>query len=183
MKIVGEQIKQYRKIRKMTLAVLAEKLDVSASFLSQIESGRAMPSLATLKNISDVLNVTIGTLVGEGKNTSESAVVRENERRELKEFSNGLEIRLLSPQDPYIQMEPAIFEFEEGGNTGDYSRHFGQEFIFVLDGSLEIHLASEVYTLAKGDSFYFNAFTPHLFKNKYKGNTKIIRVITPPLLG
>ncbi len=183
MKIVGEQIKQYRKIRKRTLASLAEELDVSASFLSQIESGRAMPSLATLKNISDVLNVTIGTLVGEGKNTSESPVVRKNERRELKEFSNGLEIRLLSPQDPYIQMEPAIFEFEEGGSTGDFSRHFGQEFIFVLDGSLEIHIASEVYFLEKGDSFYFNAFTPHLFKNICKGHTKIIRVITPPLLG
>ena len=183
MKIVGEQIKQYRKIQQMTLAILSDKLGVSASFLSQIESGRAMPSLATLKNISDVLNVTIGTLVGEGKNTSESPVVRANERRELKEFSNGLEIRLLSSQDPYIQMEPAIFEFEEGGNTGDFSRHFGQEFIFILDGSLEIHLASEVYTLEKGDSFYFNAFTPHLFKNIYKGHTKIIRVITPPLLG
>jgi len=167
----------------MTLAILASKLAVSSSFLSQIESGRAMPSLATLKNISDVLNVTIGTLVGEGKNTSESPVVRENERRELKEFSNGLEIKLLSPQDPYIQMEPAFFEFEKDGNTGDFSRHFGQEFIFVIEGSLEIHLASEVYILGKGDSFYFNSFTPHLFKNIYKGRTKIIRVISPPLLG
>ncbi len=183
MKIVGEQIKLYRKIRHMTLAILAEKLDVSASFLSQIESGRAMPSLATLKNISDALNVTIGTLVGEGKNTSESPVVRENERRVLKEIGDGLEIRLLSHRDPYIQMEPAIFEFEEGGSTGDFSQHFGQEFIFVMDGTLKVYIASDEYTLEKGDSFYFNSYIPHLFKNTNKGRTRIIRVITPPIFA
>ena len=183
MEIVGEQIKQYRKIRKMTLARMAEELNVSASFLSQVESGRTMPSLSTLKNISDVLNVSIATLVGEGKNSSQSPIVRKDERKELREFSNGLEIRLLSPQDPYIQMEPAIFQFEEEGSTGDFSRHFGQEFIFILEGALEIRLASEVYNLEEGDSFYFNSFTPHLFKNIYKGTTRIIRVITPPLLG
>jgi transcriptional regulator with XRE-family HTH domain len=183
MKIVGEQIKLFRKIRNMTLATLAEKLDVSASFLSQIESGRAMPSLATLKNISDALNVSIGTLVGEGKNTSESPVVRADERSEMKKLGDGLEIRLLSHRDPYIQMEPAIFEFEEGGSTGDFSRHFGQEFIFIMDGSLEVCLASDKYLLKKGDSFYFNSYVPHLFRNKNKGRTRIIRVITPPLLG
>ena len=183
MKIVGEQIKLYRKIRNMTLAILAEELDVSASFLSQLESGRAMPSLATLKKISDALNVSIGTLVGEGKNMSESHVVRENNQLEMKELGDGLEIRLLSHRGPYIQMEPAVFEFKEGGSTGDFSQHFGQEFIFVLDGSLEVCLGPDEYILEKGDSFYFGSHVPHLFRNHNNGRTRIIRVITPPILG
>ncbi len=181
MEIVNSNIKLYRKRRQMTLKEVAQELDVSISFLSQIENGKAMPSLATLKKIADALNTTIGVLVGEDKAASKNPIVREKERRSIKEIGSGLKIEMLATQDPNMQLEPVLFTFAENGSTGDFSQHFGQEFVFVISGSLEINLDGKKYILNKGDSIYFDSYRPHFFHNRNNGVTRAIRIITPPL--
>jgi quercetin dioxygenase-like cupin family protein len=78
-------------------------------------------------------------------------------------------------------MEPLLFKLSPKATSGETMyRHFGQEFIMVIKGTMEITLNDAIYVLHKGDSIYFNANTPHSFKNLSKDDTEAIWVVTPP---
>jgi len=181
MKIVGVNIKRLREEQDLTLRVLAKKLGISASFLSQVESGKASPSLSTLKSISDALSTTIGNLIGEAQKLEDNPVVRSSERKHVQEASKGINLYLLTSRDPNKQMEPLLFKLKEGATSGERSyKHFGQEFVMVLRGVIEVTLNDISYILKKGDSIYFNSSVPHAFKNMGKEEAEAVWVVTPP---
>jgi len=181
MKIVGINIKRLREDKGMTLRAFAKQLNVSASFLSQVETGKASPSLSTLKNIADTLSTTVGDLIGEGQKVSDNPVVRVNERKHLHEAGKGINLYLLTSQDANKQMEPLLFTLNGKAVSGDASyKHFGQEFVLVLKGVIEIMLNDTSYVLRRGDSIYFNSNVPHSFKNIAKEKAEAVWVITPP---
>ena len=84
MKGFGPKVKEYRGRNNMTLRGLATKINVSASFLSQIEKGKAFPSFANLLKIADALKISVGMLIEEDQNVLRSPVVRKNERRSFE---------------------------------------------------------------------------------------------------
>ncbi|MBF0512398.1 MAG: cupin domain-containing protein [Candidatus Omnitrophica bacterium] len=88
---------------------------------------------------------------------------------------------LLSEPSPYKQMQPILFKLGANAVSGENTYvHYGQEFVLVLKGALEITLAEKNYYLKKGDSIYFNSSTPHAFKNLNKGETEAVWIVTPP---
>jgi len=181
MKIVGVNIKRLREERGMTLRALARQLGVSASFLSQVETGKASSSLATLKKIADSLSTTVGGLIGEGQKASDNPVVKAGERKRLQQVGKGVDIYLLTSQDANKQMEPLLFELNEKATSGAASyRHFGQEFVLLIKGMIEVTLNDTAYVLKKGDSMYFNSNVPHSFRNIGKEKAEAVWVITPP---
>jgi len=181
MKIVGVNIKRLREEKEMSLRLLAKQLKVSASFLSQVETGKASPSVATLKNIADALQTTVGSLIGEGQKMTNNPVVVEKDRKYIDEASKGVHIYLLTNPDPNKQMEPLLFSLDKHADSGEtLYKHFGQEFVLVLKGTLEITLNETVYILHKGDSIYFNSSTPHAFKNIGKEKAEAVWIVTPP---
>ncbi|MDD5584357.1 MAG: XRE family transcriptional regulator [Candidatus Omnitrophica bacterium] len=181
MKIVGVNIKRLREEKGITLRTLAKKLDVSASFLSQVETGKASPSLVSLKNIADALQTTVGSLIGEGQQITDNPVVTEKDRKYMEETSKGMHIYLLTNPDANKQMEPLLFRLDEHAHSGEsLYKHFGQEFVLVLKGAIEISLNETVYVLRKGDSIYFNSSVPHAFKNIGREKAEAVWVVTPP---
>lgn len=181
MNIMGVNLKRLREERGITLRDLAKRLHVSASFLSQIETGKAAPSLSTLKNIADALQTTVGILVGEGEQLDYKPVVKEAERKALKGVGDGIRMYLLTSPDSNKQMEPLLFKLDKNATSGhSMYKHFGQEFVLVLKGSIEITLNSTTYVLRKGDSMYFNSSIPHSFRNLQKGASEALWVDTPP---
>ncbi|MBF0252306.1 MAG: helix-turn-helix transcriptional regulator [Candidatus Omnitrophica bacterium] len=181
MKIVGVNIKRLREEQGLTLRSLAQRLGLSASFLSQVESGKAAPSLSTLKSISTALATTIGNLIGEDQKIVSNPVVKVSERKHLGGIGNGVNLFLLTSRDPNKQMEPILFKLKEDAESGATTyKHFGQEFVLVLKGSIEITLNDMSYILQKGDSIYFNSSVPHAFKNTGKGEAEAVWVVTPP---
>ncbi|MDD3375343.1 MAG: XRE family transcriptional regulator [Candidatus Omnitrophica bacterium] len=181
MKSVGINIKRLRDQKEITLREMAKDVGVSPSFLSQVEKGKASPSLATLKSIADALETTIGSLVGEDVNQKNKIVTRECDRKSLKHVGQGIRMSLLSESNPYKQMEPLLFKLSNNASSGESSySHYGQEFVLVLKGAFEIMLGDTYYSLKKGDSIYFNSNTPHSFKNLNKGETEVLWVVTPP---
>ncbi len=181
MKIVGVNIKRLRDDQGLTLRVLAKKLGISASFLSQVESGKASPSLSTLKSIADALSTTIGSLIGESQKIVDDPIVRASDRKHVQEAGKGINLYLLTSRDPNKQMEPLLFKLKEGATSGGRSyKHFGQEFVLVLRGSIEVMLNDMTYILKKGDSIYFNSSVPHAFKNIGKEEAEAVWVVTPP---
>jgi len=181
MKIVGINIKKLREESEITLRELSKRLRVSASFLSQIETGKASPSLSTLKDIADALQTTVGGLMGENQTKQDSPVVKVKERKALKHLGSGVSMYLLSTPDSNKQMETLLFSLDRDANSGKMLyKHFGQEFVLALSGVLELTLNDTKHVLKKGDSIYFNSNVPHSFKNLYKGKTEAVWVVTPP---
>lgn len=181
LKIVGENIRRIRTSKGYSLRDLAGQVGVSASFISQVEIGKISPSLSKLKDISDALNTTVGLLIGEAVPHTETLVVKKADRRHVDHIGAGVNVSLLSIPDPFKQMEPLIFELEEGASSGEKSfQHYGQEFVLVMKGTLEFSLKEQRYQLHEGDSLYFNSSTPHSFRNSGKGEAIALWVITPP---
>jgi quercetin dioxygenase-like cupin family protein len=123
----------------------------------------------------------VGNLIGESQKMNDNPVVGEKQRKYVEAASKGMHIYLLTNPDPNKQMEPLLFKIDERADSGQSAyKHFGQEFVLVIKGEIEITLNETVYVLKKGDSIYFNSHIPHAFKNIGKEKAEAVWVVTPP---
>ncbi len=178
---MGKRIKKKRENLGLQVKELSLKIGVTSSLISQIERGKAFPSIVTLKKTAVALQTTVGELIGENENLIQHPLLKSNERRFVKESKNGTSLHLLSYHNPSKQIEPYIIQFNinsdsEGIMTSNYP---GQEFCFVLKGRFEVLINKQQYILNVGDGFYFNSINSHLFKNISSKEAEILWVITP----
>ena len=168
---LGASLRAERLRQGLSLRETARRLGISASALSQIETGKARPSVGKLFDIVNLLNVSVdGLLAGE------AVVARDGEgfvslqrtgEHETLELESGVRWRRLTTGS-YPGVEFLHVEYQPGGSsTGDSSfmRHAGQEFGYVLSGRLTIHVGFEAHELGPGDSISFPATTPHRLGN------------------
>lgn len=185
---LGAKIREQRKARHLTLTEMAEKCDISPSFLSQIERDKANPSVATLKTIAKVFGVSLGSFFEEEEDSrvgspqpAEAAakVVRADHRKVLIYPGSGIRNELLSPdlqraiQLMWIVMPP-------GTDTGDFLVHEGEECGIVLQGTVEIWVGDEHYILNAGDAIYHPSSVPHRSRNIGEVDVIMVGAITPP---
>jgi transcriptional regulator with XRE-family HTH domain len=181
MKNIGSEIKRRRKSANLKLNEMAERVNVTASFLSQIENGRASPSLVTLKRIAEALRTTVSVLVAEEGEAEGSPVLRKADRKTVKDNSIRMITQILTWPESWKMMEPMIFTYAGQSPRSEVRyRHAGDEFAFVLKGRLKVILDNQEYLLGPGDSIYFNSGTPHLFVNGGRGQTEVLSINTPP---
>jgi transcriptional regulator with XRE-family HTH domain len=176
---LGRRIRVRRRDLGLSLRALADRVGLTASFLSQIERGLTSPSLESLRRISDALEVPIFYFLVEPD--QKSPVVRRGKRAELKLPDSNLTYQLLTP-DLNRQMEAFLAEREPGQEKIIIPlRQETEEFIYVLQGQLEIELGTDTYLLDPGDSAYFHGSM--LRRLAARGNTtlRFISVITPPI--
>jgi len=161
---IGKKIQYFRKKNDITLKELAEKIHATPSLISQIEHGKANPSLATLKAIADVFNVPIGLFFeNEIKRTAPSPVIRKNTHRRLLTDGN-VSYTLLNPDSN--EMEVILIEFPPGASTGEeHYHHDGYEVGYIIKGELTVTLDDNDYDLRQGDSISFKSIRPHKIKN------------------
>lgn len=178
---MGKRIKRKRENLGFQVKELSIKIGVTSSLISQIERGKAFPSIVTLKKIAEALNTKVGDLIGENENLVQHPLLRSNERRFVKENKNGTSLHLLSYHDPSKQIEPYIIQFSKNSNSeGIMTSNFpGQEFCFILNGSFEANINGQEYKISEGDGFYFNSSKPHLFQNISGNKAEILWIITP----
>ncbi len=176
---LGHRLRTRRQELGLSLRELAERVGLTASFLSQIERDLASPSIESLRKISDALEVPIFHFLIEPE--VRSPVVRRDERAKLRLPGSNLTYQLMTP-DLNRQMEVFLAEKEPGEEKITIPlRQQTEEFIYVLEGQLEIELGEEVYLLGPGDSVYFDG--PLLRRLTACGDTtlRFISVITPPI--
>jgi transcriptional regulator with XRE-family HTH domain len=183
MRILGDNIKKQREKSEITLKELAHKTGLSSSFLSQVESGKAAPSLSTAKKIADVLGTTVGYLIGEESKSNNHLVtlIRKDERKSLVNFGYGLVLQFLSTLDKNHTLEPSIHVIEENATSGTPPyQHKGEEILFILEGSVKVRLGEDDYLMNEGDSIHFKSMVPHSILNTEKEIAKVLCVSTPP---
>lgn len=177
---LGIRIKTRREAIHQSLSELGKTAGVSSSLLSQIEHGKASPSLRTLKSIADALNTTVGSLVGENETIANNPVIELNNRKLVKNTEHGATLYMLSNYSPAQNMETLMVRLENHGNcTGltESSRH-AQEFCHVISGSIEITLSHKTYILQQGDSIYFDSKELNSIINLQNGVSDFLWIVS-----
>lgn len=186
--LLGEGIRDLRKARGLTLEQLSLRCGRSASFLSKIERGAARPSLPALQDIAEALGVQIGWFFDEAEPVPDEErpfIVRAGRHRRLtySDMANtdylGLEDHLLSAGlDGNLAL--GMSRYAPGGSTGDDMQcHEGEEAGLVVEGTIELTIDGETFTLEAGDSFSFPSHLPHRYANTSGADARIVWANTP----
>lgn len=178
---LGRSVREVRVARGMTLAELGQGCGKSVGYLSQIENGRARPTIASLRAIATALGVQVGFFFPnrQGASSPEQAyVVRRPHARRLT-LDGGIANDLLSP-DLAGPIELLRTTIEPGAWSGDDFGHRGNEAGYVLEGTLELWIEGQRLILLTGDSFAFACDRPHRFGNPSAVPVTVLWVLTPP---
>ena len=174
---IGDRLRAERRRSGLTLREAAVKAGISVSFLSAVERGISGVSISTLHTLVKLYGVTVQGLLTEERTSGR--LVRTSERPTLSAAGSGVRIEQLALGR--LQMEPHFYRVDPGaGSEGAYD-HIGEEFIFVLGGTLEVWLEErEHYVLGAGDCLYFPSTLPHRWHNPGPGPAELLWVNTPP---
>lgn len=173
---VGRKLREMRKRQGLGLAEAARRAKISAGFLSAIELSRANPSVATLQRLTAAYGTTVLDMYEVPRRPKR--LVRPKQRSVL-ETASGIRMERLSVGAR--QLQSMLFHVPPGtGSDGAYS-HEGEEFIYMLSGTLELWLDElECHTLREGDSFWFESRQGHRWFNPVKKDAVLLWVNTPP---
>ena len=177
---MGERLREARRRRNLSLRVLAERLGVSPSLISQIETGRANPSVSTLYAIANELDVSLDELLfndrrppestspvraeltGAGTMTPAAPVQRAANRHAIRLASGVNWERLTTQSEPGIEFLHVTYEVGGASSPPDaFQRHPGHEWGYVLSGRLQVKIGFEEYILEPGDAISINSTIPH----------------------
>ena len=184
----GDRLRAARAVRGLSLRALADRLGVSASLISQVERGLARPSVNTLYAMARELDVSLDALLfvdagatptaGDGSPAASASVVdltpraprrpvqRAAGRRTIRLASGVVWERLTTESIPNVDF--LYVTYEVGGASSpehEFQRHGGQEWGYVLSGTLGVTVGFEDYTLGPGDAIALDSTTPHRLYN------------------
>ncbi len=172
----GKKIKQMRTLLNLTQEELANRCELTKSYISQLENNKTSPSLATLEVILEVLGTNFSDFFSEEK---EPQIVFTEEEQFVKNF-DGYDITWLVPTSQRLMMEPILMEISPHCQSLEDTPHDGQEFGYVLDGQVEIVYGNKVEKCKKGQAFYIETNKSHYLRNCSNRNARLIWVSTPP---
>lgn len=178
---IGEQLRELRLAKNLTLRQVAEQAGISLSYLSQLERNQSRLPIGVLKKISDALGVHMNWFfqrAGDGADAERDVVVRAANRRRMSFTGLGITEELLSPNlgGP---LELLLSTIAPGADSEDYS-HDGAEAGYVLSGTLDLWVSGRHFQLGEGDSFSFRSQEIHRCANPADVPTRVLWVITPP---
>ncbi len=161
-RLLGERVSQFRQLQSLTLEQLAAASGVSRSMLSQIERGRANPTLAVTQRIAQTFGISIGELVDDPEAGNRVDVVRGDDPATLFRADGECELRTLSP----LQLEKNIEFYAvilQPGAALTSEAHFEgtREMFTVAEGSATIRAGSTQIALRRGDTGHYRADIPH----------------------
>ncbi|MEM7225752.1 MAG: XRE family transcriptional regulator [Pseudomonadota bacterium] len=161
---IGRQVRQFRQERNFTLVALAQLAGLSRGMLSKIENGMTSPSLATLSALAQALNVPVTSLFRKYEEQRDATFVKANQGLVIERRGSqvGHEYQLLGHTvGKSISVEPYLITLSERSEVFPLFQHAGVEFIYLLDGEVVYRHGAKTYTLAPGDSLFFDSETPH----------------------
>ena len=188
---VGERLREHRRRRGVSVRSLARELGVSASLISQIETGKSQPSVSTLYAMTTALGISVedvfatastdavpadevvggvtGTVLaalGTARGQRVGPLVRPGSR-EVLQLDSGVTWERLG-QLPHPHVDFLLITYEPGGSSSSTSglmRHGGSEYGYLLSGQLILTLGLEELPLGPGDAISFESSTPHRYRN------------------
>lgn len=176
---IGVKIKRLRLQHGLTQEELADRCELSKGFISLLERDLTSPSIATLVDILECLGTDLPQFFSEN---AERKLVFSEAETSVKFDDEGLKgsIRWLVPNAQKNRMEPILVEIGPGGETEEDDPHEGEEFGYVLSGSIQIILGDRASRARKDESFYYEPTAVHKLINPGKTVARVLWVATPP---
>jgi transcriptional regulator with XRE-family HTH domain len=173
---IGRKIQQLRESQGLSLQELGRRAGFSASFLSQLERGRCSVSITSLDRIARELGVTIGYFFPQVANGRNRTVA--GERVQIRSPGWLMSYEKLSGDFPERVMEAFLITMQPGEMQDTPYRHEGEEFGFILEGTLTMTIENETFDLNAGDSVHFSSTQLHSWENRTDKPVRAIWVNT-----
>lgn len=189
---LGAQLREARTLKKISLREMGRRVGVSASFMSQVELGRATPSIGTLYAMVSELGLSLDSLMDEGRRStapaptkivptpltgSISGLQRVGARPEISMAGVRWE-RLTEEDDPLVEFLRVTYSAgSESCPADSMMRHSGHEYMHVLSGRLNVQVGFNGETMAAGDSLNFNSTIPHRLSNPFNEDCVALWVV------
>jgi transcriptional regulator with XRE-family HTH domain len=176
---IGEELRRVRLSRKLSLRNVASAVGVSASLLSQVETGKTQPSVSTLYALVNHLGVSLDGLMkgisqsdgtasdGSVYEDGHHGIVQRRSENPLIEMENGVVWERLA-DGGRDDADPLMVTYEPGSSSsveGKMMRHDALEYGLIIEGTLTLRIEDDVYEIYPGDSFSFDANRLHMFEN------------------
>lgn len=176
---IGSKIKALRLENGLTQEELADRVELTKGYISQLENNITSPSIATLLDILEVL----GTNISDFFTTNKEDKVHFLEEEFFEKFNAELKhtISWIVPNALKFEMEPIIIELEPGGASEIVDPHAGEEFGYVLEGEIVLSLGKRKHRIKKGETFYYIANKEHYLSNVSSKKAKVLWISTPPM--
>jgi transcriptional regulator with XRE-family HTH domain len=173
---VHGRIRSLRRKKGLTVETLAAIVGVHKGHLSRIETGDKAPSLATLEAIARALDVSMAEIFGEKTNADDVVVVRRAERAVTGDSETYL-VEALMPGSELRVLSAYVVSPGRSFLEHDVPEHVGQEFVYVLQGKIEIAVADQLIQLEAGDCISYDADLSHRLRRTTSAIAKILVVL------
>jgi transcriptional regulator with XRE-family HTH domain len=158
---VGDRIKILRINQKRTMQEVADSCGLSKSMISKIENNKTIPSVATLVKIAQTLGTNISNLFEHDGWTKAIVTTRKEAEEKLVTTEKGYSIFPYASAFHEKKMQPFLFVAKKGEVIPHQLSHEGEEFVFVVEGTMKMQVGETEYLLKAGDSLYFNSLQKH----------------------
>ena len=186
---LGSKIKGIRESRNLSVEEIAESSGLTVDQINSIENDENLPSLGPLIKIARAMGVRLGTFMDD--NDALGPVIcraKDREKESSISFSNGavdarkhMEYHPLAQQKAGRHMEPFVIDINPEDKTEfNLSAHEDEEFIYVMNGEIEIEYGKEKYTLHEGDSIFYDSIVKHHVHGAPGKSAKILAVVYIP---
>jgi transcriptional regulator with XRE-family HTH domain len=181
---VGERIKKLREAQEMTLAQICKLTGIDTERLAAYEEGREVPAIGAVIQLSRVLGSKMEGLLHGGAVVSEALTICRS-GDSLAGVQGGTEQSysyspLTRPGTVGHIMEPFMVTFDPKVPQGVPITHDGQEFVYVVEGSIELFYNGQTHRLEKGDSAYLDASLPHTYHGLGESESRMLAVVSSP---
>ncbi len=172
---IGKKIKKARTAKKLAYEQLANETGFSVEYLKEIESGKTTPPVGTLLQISRALEIDSGTLLKNDETKMKSRINAYAKRTDNYAYTT------LTPGAENKHLKAFLVTIDPmQDHSGVGYQHEGEEFNYVLEGTVEVEIGDHTNELKAGDSLHFNSGIRHNLKNIGKEEAKLIVVIYGP---
>jgi transcriptional regulator with XRE-family HTH domain len=175
---VGQHLREIRVMRRLSMRALAEQSGLNVNTLSLIENEHTSPSVSTLQQLAQTLQVPISEFF-QTNHGSKQLVHQKHGKRPRVAFAHSI-MEDLAAGMPRFGAEPIIVTLEPDADSGKRPIvHTGREFVYCLEGHIAYTVDNEKYLLEPGDSLIFEAYLPHHWKNADSTRSRALLVLCP----
>lgn len=174
---IGKKLKELRLQNDLTLGDLASRSELTKGFLSQVERNLTTPSIATLEDILEAL----GTNLSEFFHEEEEKQVVFSTQDFFVDEQEDYTIEWVIPNAQKNEMEPILLTLHPHKKSHGMEAHHGEEFGYVLKGTVTLVRGSKKYKLKAQETFYLDGSKGHYLYNHGNSDTKILWITTPPM--
>lgn len=175
---IGAKIKELRIQNGLTQEELADRAELTKGFISQVERDLTSLSIATLVDVLECLGTNLREFFSDLE--EEKIVFTEEDVFTSEDEESGVTVHWIVPNAQKNAMEPILLELAPGADSNHDDPHGGEEFGYVLSGSVVVHLGKKKYRAKKGETFYYKAGTRHYLSNPGRSVARVLWVSSPP---